>query len=603
MRFSRLSLRLVLVYAVSNLTLAIAYVQLAAIWHKDEVVDQVEKRMHDTAVVLRSHVADLVENDDRGNLQQLVKELASRTAAQGDAIRITVVDKDGDVLADSHEKPERMKNHRRAPPNDRKELEDAWATGFGKAQRYSDTLRINMFYVALPVDDAGDQATLARVAVPVDSVNQQVGALTRVLWVSAGIAGVLALALTLVIGARIMKPLSELTDAAEAVAASRYDQHIPLGGRDELGTLARAVDDMRRALTRQMSQLRENSERLETVLSSMEEGVLAVDPDQRVLFANQASRELLGIETSNIVERPLLEVTRHLAVREAVTAAMAQDDPYESEFETTGTNRRHLAVQATRLPGDPYQGVVVVLYDVTNLRRLEDLRREFVANVSHELKTPLSSIKAYAETLRLGAINDADNNLAFVERIEEQAERLHQLILDLLHLARVESGRQAFDIREVALADIINRCIPAYLQRAKAKDLQVAVETPDGSVFVRADDEGVATILDNLVNNAIQYTPEGGSVTVRCRLEDDAAVLEVEDTGIGIAEPDQERVFERFYRVDKARSRELGGTGLGLAIVKHLTQAFGGRLSLASKPGKGSTFRIQFPRQEHGQSE
>jgi len=597
MRFSRLSLRLVLVYAVSNLTLAIAYVQLAAMWHKAEIVDQVEKRLHDTAVVLRSHVAELVESGDRDNLQRLVKELASRTADQGDAIRITVVYSHGEVLADSHEKPERMKNHRRPPPNDRKELEDAWAKGFGKAQRYSETLKIDMFYVALPVDDDGDQATVARVAVPMEFVNEQVGALTRVLWASAGIAGVLALGLTLVIGARIMKPLSELTDAAEAVAAGRYDQHIPLGGRDELGTLARAVDEMRRALTRQMSQLRENSQRLETVLSTMEEGVLAVDPEQRVLFANQASRELLGIDASNIVERPLLEVTRHLAVREAVTAATHQDDPYESEFETTGGNRRHLALHATRLAGDPCQGVVVVLYDVTNIRRLEDLRREFVANVSHELKTPLSSIKAYAETLRLGAINDAENNLAFVERIEEQAERLHQLILDLLHLARVESGRETFDIREVALADVISRCLPTYLQRCEAKNLQVEVETPDGSVLARADEEGVATILDNLVNNAIQYTTEGGGVTIRCRLEQEAAILEVEDTGIGIAPADQERVFERFYRVDKARSRELGGTGLGLAIVKHLTQAFGGELSLTSELGKGSTFRIHFPRQ------
>jgi len=214
------------------------------------------------------------------------------------------------------------------------------------------------------------------------------------------------------------------------------------------------------------------------------------------------------------------------------------------------------------------------------------------------LKTPLSSIKAYAETLRLGAIDDAENNLAFVECIEEQAERLHQLILDLLHLARVESGREAFDIREVALADIINRCVPTYRKRADAKDLQVGVDMPDGSVMVRADEEGVITILDNLVNNAIQYTPDGGSVTIRCRLEPSAAILEVEDTGIGIARLDQERVFERFYRVDKARSRELGGTGLGLAIVKHLTQAFGGELSLTSEPGEGSTFRIHFPRQD-----
>jgi len=595
MKYSRLSLRLVLVYAVSNLTLAIAYVQLAAVWHKDEVVNQVEKRLNDTAVVLRSHVAELVANGDEHSLQRLVKELTVRTADRGDAIRITVVNGEGKVLADSHERPDRMKNHRLPPPYARQELDDAWANGFGKAQRYSDTLRINMFYLALPVDNGGDKATLARVAVPVESIEEQVGALTRVLWGSAGIAGILALGLTLIIGARIMKPLSELTGAAEAVAAGHYDQHIPAGGHDELDTLARAVDDMRRALTRQMSELRENSQRLETVLSSMEEGVLAVDPDQRVLFANQAGRTLLGIETSEVVERPLLEVTRHLAVREAVIAAMHQAHPHELEFETTGVNRRHLALRAIQLPGDPCPGVVIVLYDITNVRKLEDLRREFAANVSHELKTPLSSIKAYAETLRLGAINDVENNLAFVERIEEQAERLHQLILDLLQLARVESGKETFDIGDVALNGVLDRCLPAFWERIEAKQLHVAVDREDGPVLAQADEEGVVTILDNLVSNAIQYTPEGGDVTIRCRLEEDAAVLEVEDTGIGIAPADQERVFERFYRVDKARSCELGGTGLGLAIVKHLTQAFGGEVGLDSELGKGSTFRIRLP--------
>jgi len=323
---------------------------------------------------------------------------------------------------------------------------------------------------------------------------------------------------------------------------------------------------------------------------------LAVNADQRVLFANEASKSLLGIEIQEVVGRPLLEVTRHLAVREAALAAMNAEVPHRSDFETIGGNRRHLAVRATRLPGDPCSGAVIVLYDITDLRRLEDIRREFVANVSHELKTPLSSIKAYAETLRLGAINDNEHNLGFVERIEEQAERLHQLILDLLHLARVEAGKEAFDIKEVSLVGAIERRASVYLQRVEAEHLRLEIETPETPVLAKADEEGVFTILDNLFNNAIQYTPEGGQVTVRCRVDEDLAVLEVEDTGIGIAPDDQQRVFERFYRVDKARSRELGGTGLGLAIVKHLTQSFGGEVGLTSELGSGSTFRVRLPR-------
>jgi two-component system, OmpR family, phosphate regulon sensor histidine kinase PhoR len=211
------------------------------------------------------------------------------------------------------------------------------------------------------------------------------------------------------------------------------------------------------------------------------------------------------------------------------------------------------------------------------------------------LKTPLSSIKAYAETLRMGAIHDPEHNERFVARIEEQADRLHQLIQDLLHLARVESGREAFEIRDVTLSEVIQRCVPVYRERAQAKRLTLAIEPSPVAVVVRADESGLETILDNLVGNAIQYTQEGGRVTIRHRAEGGQAVLEVEDTGVGISPRDQERIFERFYRVDKARSRELGGTGLGLAIVKHLTQAFGGRVAVTSDLGKGSVFGVRLP--------
>jgi len=596
MWLSRFSLKLFLVYAALNLSLAVAYVTVVAKWHRKIVMDQVEEGLHDTAVVLQSHVADLLTNRDRDDLQQLVEKLAPRTAIRRTdmpptPIRITLVDGRGVVLADSDEDPLVMENHYGRP-----ELKQARTEGYGTALRYSTTLKKKMFYLALPVERVGPNENLVRVALPLESIEQQVATLHKFLWISAILVGLIALALTVVFAGRIMKPLSQLTDAAEAVAAGNYDQNIPSGSRDELGTLGRAVNDMRQALTRQVNELRDNSQRLETVLSSMVEGVLAVNADQRVLFANQASKSLLGIETQEVVGRPLLEVTRHLAVRESAVTAMNADVPYKSEFETIGGNRRRLAVRATRLPGDPSAGAVIVLYDVTDLRRLEDMRREFVANVSHELKTPLSSIKAYAETLRLGAINDNEHNLGFVERIEEQAERLHQLILDLLHLARVESGKEAFDIKEVSLEDVIDRRGSVYLQRAEAEHLRLEIETPDTPVVARVDEEGMFTILDNLVNNAIQYTPEGGQVTVRCCTDEDSAVLEVEDTGIGIAPNDQQRVFERFYRVDKARSRELGGTGLGLAIVKHITQSFGGEVGLTSELGKGSIFRVRLPR-------
>jgi two-component system phosphate regulon sensor histidine kinase PhoR len=341
--------------------------------------------------------------------------------------------------------------------------------------------------------------------------------------------------------------------------------------------------------------LHEHNDRLTTVLANMDEGVIAVDASQRIWWANPSSRLLLGFTAPEVIGRPLLEASRHRSLHEAVDQALTTRRSVHTEFDAPGPPRRALALRANCLPGEPPPGVVLVLHDVSELRRLENLRQEFVANVSHELKTPLAAIKAYAETLRLGAIHDAEHSLEFVARIEEQAERLHQLILDLLQIARVESGREALEISRVSLAGVVGACAAHFAKEAEAKNIVLTVEPPDHSVVVRADAHGVRTILDNLVDNALKYTPPGGRVAVRWRSDAEVAVLEVQDTGIGISEKDQARVFERFYRVDKARSRELGGTGLGLSIVKHLAQALGGSVSLQSALGQGCTIVVRLP--------
>jgi two-component system phosphate regulon sensor histidine kinase PhoR len=232
---------------------------------------------------------------------------------------------------------------------------------------------------------------------------------------------------------------------------------------------------------------------------------------------------------------------------------------------------------------------------MTELRRLESLRQEFVTNVSHELKTPLSSIKAYAETLREGAINDPQHNLEFVQRIEDQADRLHELILDLISLARIESGQQTYEVADVDVASVVNACLEHHRPSAESQQLSLEAEPTTDSVVVPADEEALRQILDNLVNNAIKYTPPGGRVRVGWRVDGRSALIEVSDTGIGVSPQDQPRLFERFFRVDKARSRELGGTGLGLSIVKHLAHFFGGSVGVRSTPGKGSLFWVRLP--------
>ena len=403
-------------------------------------------------------------------------------------------------------------------------------------------------------------------------------------------------------------PVQTLNEAAQRIATGDYDQRIYVSNRDELGELGDSFNRMSQQMGARVNQLRESSQRLQTVLGGMIEAVIAVDDRQRVLFANDAAGRLLSFSPEAAVGRPLLEAVRHHALHQATAEALAAwpgggraapaqqiGQPPTRRLEITlGTlPPRILSTHVARLPGEPCPGVVVVLDDVTELRRLENLRRDFVANVSHELKTPLSSIKAYAETLLSGALEDKEHRRQFVARIDEQADRLHQLIQDLLSLARIESGVEVHQIVPVPLAELMSECLAHHAPAAEAKQIALSCESPAPSVCVAADYEGLREILDNLVDNAIKYTPNGGRVTIRTRHDDGHVLIDVQDTGIGIAAEDQPRVFERFYRVDRARSRELGGTGLGLSIVKHLVQAFGGSVSLSSAPGAGSTFTVR----------
>ena len=301
------------------------------------------------------------------------------------------------------------------------------------------------------------------------------------------------------------------------------------------------------------------------------------------------------------------ELIRSPQVQEAVEATLRLINPTPYQGELSFPSRdgpvrspgRSLSVRGTPLPGDPSPGAVLVFHDVTELRRLERMRQDFVANASHELKTPLASIKAYTETLLDWALHDETVNVRFLERIDEQAERLNRLILDLLSLARLESGQEIFDHQPLSIIPVLESCVEAHRGRAEAKNLVLTFDPGDldDESLILADEEALRQIADNLIDNAIKYTPENGSVRVSCRTQKDAIAVEVTDTGIGIPRDDLPRIFERFYRVDKARSRELGGTGLGLSIVKHLVQSIGGQLEVTSRLGSGSqVHRVVPPR-------
>ena len=584
---SRLFWKVFLVYAGLNLTLAVGFLIAAAGWQRDLAIDQVRHRLLDTAFAVRSQVREMLDGDPE-RLQTLLQKLSEKTQT-----RLTIVADDGRVIADSDKDPLLMENH-----SNRKELRDALkrTDGIGGSERESPTLRIPMAYQAVRIGSQDDPLGTVRVAMPITAINAEVAMVGRLLWMYACMVGVVALALTYLVVGQILQPLGRLTQGAQAVASGQLDYAVPVEGRDEFGKLGIAFRSMQAELASRIAQLQDYGDRLAIVLGSMVEGVIAVDGQRRVMLANEASAKMLPMLASEVTGRPLREAVRTAQLAEAVETAFERLELQQIEFELPGDPTRTLFLRATPLPGDKCPGVVVVIHDVTELRRLENLRRELVANVSHELKTPLSSIKAYAETLRLGAINDPANNVGFVLRIEEQADRLHQLIRDMLSLARVEQGAQAFEVGDVQVADAVDACIEQRREAVAADKITLRADPPEQPITVRADEEGFRTILNNLVDNAIMYTPGGGDITIRWRAEDADAVIEVQDTGIGIATEHHARVFERFYRVDKARSRELGGTGLGLSIIKHLSLAFGGEVSLASELGKGSTFQVKLPR-------
>ncbi len=400
-----------------------------------------------------------------------------------------------------------------------------------------------------------------------------------------------------------VKALTELRHGVAALGAGRPARPILARVGGPVGRLAQLFDTIAPQLEARIARLEQDRQQLRAVLSGMAEGVIAIDARRRLLFANASADRLFGLDGSP-VGRLVPELIRSPQVHEAVEATLTGPGPYQGEIVLATreamlrVHTRVLAVHGTPLPGLPPPGAVLVFHDVTELRRLERMRQDFVANVSHELKTPLASIKAYTETLLDWALHDETLNVRFLKRIEEQADRLNQLILDLLSLAQIESGQEIYEHRPLALAPLIVACVESHRDRAVAQSLALGLELGplDDQTLVLADEEAVRQIIDNLIDNAIKYTPDSGSVCVSCRLSGDEIAIEVADTGIGIPRDDLPRIFERFYRVDKARSRELGGTGLGLSIVKHLVQSIGGQITVTSRVGAGSQFTVQLPR-------
>jgi two-component system phosphate regulon sensor histidine kinase PhoR len=519
---------------------------------------------------------------------RLLRDWVSKMAASG--ARVTVITANGLVLADSQSDPQTMENHAGRP-----EIMDALAKGSGQSIRHSVTIKRDLLYYAVRKNIAGESPIVLRFALPLANVEEVLAEFRKKLWAASFVILLVAGGISLLFSRSFTARVDRLKDFSRRVAEGDFRPLPRDGSGDALEALGLSLNRTAARLDRTIRTLVEERNLSSAILGSMVEGVAVVDGSEHLVFANQGFADILGLDVPPVPGSSLLEVVRQTELIEAVRQVLRGEPRVQSEI-ATGTLRQHyFATTVAAVQAGDTSGAVVVLHDITELRKLERVRRDFVANVSHELRTPLTAIQGFAETLLAGAIDDAHNRTRFLEIILEHSRRLARLTEDLLMLSKMDAERLGLEFRRISISQLMESCLETSQHRAKEKNLEVRLNAPNGLPDVSGDRRRLAEVLQNLLDNAIQYTMPGGKITLSAEARSDEVIVTVSDTGIGIPRADQPRIFERFYRVDVARSREAGGTGLGLSIAKHLVEAHGGRLWVESELGQGSRFHFSVP--------
>ncbi len=529
-----------------------------------------------------------LENEDLGRLDSLCKDLGPRSGT-----RITVVSVDGLVLGDSDENPSEMENHGRRP-----EILQALSGEVGTSTRYSNTLQKNMMYLAVPLNLGGGMAGVLRTSIPVTSIDEELSSLNTKVALGGLLIVIVATFISLLIFRRISKPLRELTQGADLFAGGELNTRLAAPDIEEIDTLANAMNHMATQLKERIDTIARQRNEQEAVLASMTEGVVAIDGNECIINLNDAAAAIFDVEQSWARGRSVQEVMRHAELNSFASRALDCVEPIEAEIAVDGARQRYLRVHGSVLRDAEgnRSGAVLVLNDSTRLRRLESIRQEFVANVSHELKTPITAIRGFVETLQDGAIDSPVDAARFLDIIVKQTHRLTSIVDDLLSLSRIEKEADGDEIELLSgdLKSVVRSALQVCEPRAAARSIRLDSEGCK-SVNANVNSRYLEQAVVNLIDNAIKYSDEDSVVRVAIEKHDDEAVISVIDQGSGIAQQHLSRLFERFYRVDKARSREVGGTGLGLAIVKHTALAHDGFVDVESTPGQGSVFRIYLP--------
>ncbi|MBD8004599.1 two-component system histidine kinase PnpS [Bacillus norwichensis] len=556
---------------------------------KNTYMDLKESQLNQTAhLVLRALELNGIEQQD---LQSKVKELAAPVTA-----RVTVIDRNGQVLADSEDNPSSMESHA-SRPEVRQVLKEGKESGI--STRYSETLGYSMMYTAIPVKIDGEVKGVVRVALSLENIEKAIthlrNTLTFVLFV--------ALLLTALIGIRIAKgiakPVEEMMFVSQKLRDKDYTARVRMRPKGELGQLANAINVLAASLKSQMETIQENEQQLSGVLRNMMSGVLLVDKNGKILLANRAIGSMLDSDHEDFTGKQQVEVVKNAGLSRLIDRCLNEQTEIRDEIQFYYPNERILDVHLAPYVGEngELKGIVAVLHDITDIRRLEKMRSEFISNVSHELKTPITSVKGFTETLLDGAMEDKEALHHFLSIIHKESERLHRLINDILHLSTIEQHMIPLELETVNVAEVVDRVADMVRKDVETKGLELLLPE-ERECWIKGEKDRIQQIILNLVSNAVSYTPAGGKIAVSLKDKGEEVAISVKDTGIGIAQKDLPRLFERFYRVDKGRARNSGGTGLGLAIVKHLVESHQGKIDVKSEEGRGTEFIVTLPKEQ-----
>jgi len=575
----------ILLITILSLTIIIFYIFQTL---KEFYYKQIAEELTSKALLLEQQLSSLDIKNSKGEIQNLCKKLGEKTKT-----RITIILPDGSILSDSHSDPLNMENH-----SDRPEIIEAFNGKIQKTIRLSPTLKKKMMYIAIPFKREGTIRAVIRTSLSIDEIEKELHSLNFNITTSSLVIVIIFAVVIFILTRQIIRPLEEMKNYAELFAKGELGTRIPPSTIYEINALSEILNNMASELDKRIKSATEQRNQIEAVLSSMEEGVLALDARKRVLTINDSAIRLLKIETDEPIGKNIQEITRKIDILRFIDKIPTARSPVEENILISDGRERILKLHGSILnygKRDEY-GVLIVLNDITRIQQLENIRKDFVSNVSHELKTPITSIKGFVETLIDGALKNKEDLKRFLDIIQKHATRLDAIIDDLLTLSRLEEEdtKDLIQFKETKIIDVVTSSMDICRMKAKEKEIAMHLNCPP-NIKAEINPPLIEEALINLIDNAIKFSPNGSKIEISAREEKGEIRVKVRDYGCGIPEEHLPRLAERFYRVDKSRSRKIGGTGLGLSIVKHIIQLHAGKIHVESEMGKGSTFSIHMP--------